>query len=248
MSRLRRTVLTLGLISLGVFASFAGTQAHEGGSGGESEGEFDRILGHPGVRMDVRENADPITPQTLVTITIRAGQPETFYTVWLRLVDPDGDGPLKAVSLTGKNSIALAPISALIDLFNVTAPVDLALDEETLPASHCSKDLLLSCEGTTDLVNGFMTDLEGNGSVTIILDYPLSEGAYPLHEAIELGELLDLDFNCANILRANEGAALRLAAHTEPPYDNVGHGLVAGDHDKAFDWYLPPPSAGCPSP
>lgn len=97
--------------------------------------------------------------------------------------------------------------------------------------------------GAPDTVatNGFTTDADGNGSITLTVDYPIIGGAFPFQRYE--------GFNAENtaftredpraipvaIADAASGApfTLRLASHCG---DNLHNGLVAGQHEPWFDW------------
>ncbi len=92
-----------------------------------------------------------------------------------------------------------------------------------------------------EATNGFTTDAEGNGSVTLDLDFPIAGGAYPFQRYA--------GFDAGNpaftretpnaipvaIADASSGVpfTLRLASHCG---DNLHNGLVAGPHEPWFDW------------
>ena len=89
--------------------------------------------------------------------------------------------------------------------------------------------------------NGFTTDAEGNGSVTVHLDFPLIGGAYPF-QRFEGFDAMDAAYTNENpraIPVAIPGAGagvpftLRLASHCG---DNLHNGLVAGPHEPWFNW------------
>lgn len=92
-----------------------------------------------------------------------------------------------------------------------------------------------------EATNGFVTDADGNGSVTLLLDYTIIGGAFPFQNYAE--------FDAGNpafsrdtprpeptrIANARDGVpfTLRLASHCG---DNLHNGLVAGQHEPWFDW------------
>jgi len=94
---------------------------------------------------------------------------------------------------------------------------------------------------TSTVTNGFTTDADGHGSVTLALDYAIVGGAFPFQNYA--------GFNAENpiftrenptavataIANARDGVpfTLRLASHCG---DNLHNGLVAGQHEPWFDW------------
>ncbi|MEM1362694.1 MAG: hypothetical protein AAGF94_13415 [Pseudomonadota bacterium] len=94
---------------------------------------------------------------------------------------------------------------------------------------------------TTEATNGFTTDENGNGSVTLALDFPIVGGAYPF-QRYEGFDPENAAFNREKpraipvaIPDASTGVpfTLRLASHCG---DNLHNGLVAGQHEPWFDW------------
>ena len=93
-----------------------------------------------------------------VTVEVRSAKPNTYYTLWLRLRGKDASGNVFGGSpLTGKPGTAL------------------------LPTSELANALAAMAEPVVRDANGFHTDQDGNGSVTIDLDFPIVNGAYPFH-------------------------------------------------------------------
>lgn len=231
MTLLQRAFLVLALASCVVFAIPLG-KANGGGSQPLTSVKFDMI-------------EDEGKRETRITIEVRGAIPNHFYTVWIRLRDPDGDGPQKANPLTGTNSVPLAPIHALDDLVRVTAPEDL-VPGVVLPNDHCSFDSPPSCAGTRQVINGFSTDNEGRGQLRVELDFVLSDGIYPFDEydATPLGFLDPLPSAEIKRVADNAGGTLRVVSHLADEENpdlgvSLGHGLVPGDHELACDFVLP---------
>lgn len=89
--------------------------------------------------------------------------------------------------------------------------------------------------------NGFTTDAEGKGSVTLTLDYPVIGGAFPFQRYAAF-DVENPAFNrdeprAIPVAIADAGTGvpftLRLASHCG---DNLHNGLVAGQHEPWFDW------------
>jgi len=151
-----------------------------------------------------------------VTVEVSSAKPNTYYTLWLRLRGKDASGNVFGGSpLTGKPGTPLVPTSAL-------------------PAA-----LAATAEPVVRGVNGFNTDQEGNGSVTIDLDFPIVNGAYPFHrfEGFDpADERFPLDTPSAHpVAIVGQGVpfTLRLASHC---VDGLSHGLLPGPHEGWFDW------------
>ena len=90
-------------------------------------------------------------------------------------------------------------------------------------------------------MNGFHSDEDGNGSITVDLDFPIVNGAYPFHrfEGFDpADERFPLDTPRAHpvaIVGQSGPFTLRVASHC---VDGLGHGLVAGPHEGWFDWMV----------
>ena len=86
-----------------------------------------------------------------VSIKVRYARPNTIYTVWLRVKGKvTGGDAIGGSPITGGGATALAPGSALNSLVGFTPPYD----------------------GTSDPINGWMTDMNGNSDFMIQLDFP----------------------------------------------------------------------------
>lgn len=170
-------------------------------SGTQAEEELEFT---PIATAEVNERGD----ETEITIEVRGAAPDTFYTVWIRL---NGSSPL-----TGAGSTAMAPTTAIDDLSAVTPD----------PAEFNT----CFAKGSEDVINGFFTDEQGNGTLEVTLDFPLSAGCYPFPAA-----------SCIPFKRQGAGGAtLRIVSHCfDQCCDQIGHGLVAGPHEVWFNWELP---------
>lgn len=240
MRLLQRAFVVLGLVSCVIFGSLSGINA-----------QVVDFVPSASVQVDIREDATPgETGETRVRIGIRGGVPNHFYTVWIRLRDPlPNDPEVNANPLTGTNSVPLAPVSQLINLLNVTAPEDLVPEVAAdLPVDHCSFGFLASCVGTRNVVNGLLTGPDGNGTLDVTLDFVLSHGVYPFSrfdttpfpELPQPPEILP-DAEIKTLLD-KAGGTIRVITHFAdiPVFGQpLGHGLVPGDHEPAFDWMLP---------
>lgn len=166
-------------------------------------------------RIDIVEDA--IAGETTIHVRVRDPQrPFEFYTLWIRL---DGKSPL-----TGEGSTAAASTTAIGALATVTPA-------KTGPGNIAQCKTICVCDplGTQAVVNGFVAGSNGDADTIIVLDFLLSDGFYPFSQ-------FDPTLADVAIKRAADGAALRVASH---PCDGFAHGLIAGKHDKVFDWYLP---------
>ena len=160
--------------------------------------------------------------QSLVQIAINDAQPETLYTVWLRLrgTDPQGNS-FGGSPLTGGGSTPLAPSTQLPELLAATGEGN----------------------GTLAIANGVKTDAQGNGVLTVDLDFPIFNGAYPFQN------LTDFDptdprlpsetpqiYPVAIVIPNDTIDApfgLRIVSHCS---DNLAHGLMPGAREPWFDW------------
>ncbi len=163
---------------------------------------------------------------------VNGAKPDTLYTVWLRLAGVDSAGDAYGGSpLMG---IPVTPLIASDDL-----PDQLAI---TLPHA-----------GSDELANGFRTDANGNGRLSLNVDFPMRSGAYPFQRFPGFDELEDdialtNDDNVARL--GGESAAIRPVAITDGSQapatiliashcvDDVAHGLLPGPHENWFVWSL----------
>jgi len=160
-----------------------------------------------------------------VSIKVRNGRPNTIYTAWLRLNgNVMGGDAIGGSPITGGGATSLAPGSALNSLVGFTPPYD----------------------GTSDPINGWMTDMNGNSDFMIQLDFPLVGGAYPfqmLDQSVLDAWTADggndtpmrypvpiINPNDANI----EGPfLLRVVSHCS---DNLSHGLSPSSRETWFNF------------
>lgn len=160
-----------------------------------------------------------------VSIKVRYARPNTIYTVWLRVKGKvTGGDAIGGSPITGGGATALAPGSALNSLVGFTPPYD----------------------GTSDPINGWMTDMNGNSDFMIQLDFPLVGGAYPfqmLDQSVLDAWTADggndtpmrypvpiINPNDANI----EGPfLLRVVSHCS---DNLSHGLSPSSRESWFNF------------
>lgn len=167
-----------------------------------------------------------------LTFRVRNARPNTLYTVWLRLLGEDSEGdPFGGSPLTG---LPVTPLVASAEL-----PEQLAA---TLPNP-----------GSDQLSNGFRTNAKGHGQVKLVVDFPISSGAYPFQRFPGFEELrTDMALtNPGNVDRlGGQAAAIRpvaiidgsqapatilIASHCT---DDLGHGLLPGPHENWFTWSL----------
>ncbi|MEM1264406.1 MAG: hypothetical protein AAGI50_00120 [Pseudomonadota bacterium] len=155
---------------------------------------------------------------SVVTVSMENGRPDTLFTIWLMLAGKDAAG----------ESFGGSPIIKT----GATALVPTTLLEEAI---HIMKN------PNSTASNGFTTDADGNGSVTVALDFPLIGGAYPF-QRYEGFDPADPAFTRETpravpvpIPGKSAGApfTLRLASHCG---DNLHNGLVAGQHEPWFNW------------
>ncbi len=164
-----------------------------------------------------------------VVVQVTGAKPETLYTMWVRLRgedsagNPFGGNPL--IGLPGKPEVGI-PGNALV------------------PSTYFPRALDAVHSPVTDPIHGFWSDADGNGSVTIELDYPIIGGALPFHR-LEGFDPADPKLTKSEpraipvaIVGASNGApfTLRLASHCK---DGKSHGLAPGPHEGWFDWKMP---------
>lgn len=149
--------------------------------------------------------------RTQVEFNLENAPSDLYFTAWLRLAAPS--------PLTGLTVTPLANPSSIAALAEVTDESRLTDTAEALG--------LVGGDGTgsSTVANGFFTDAEGNGSFSTILEFPFTDdGVYPFSS---------FDPSLTDVALASEpGFSIRLASHAT---DQVGHGLVAGFHERWFD-------------
>lgn len=150
-----------------------------------------------------------------VKIRLQHAKPHTVYTVWLRVKGNDADGSFGGSPLTGGGATPLAPGSDLVELLQSTPPNP----------------------GNAFPLNGFTTDAQGNGKLSVRLDFPLLGGSYPfnlLPDGLIPGAR---EIPVAIVNPAQPGVSapfmLRIVSHCQ---DGLGHGLSPGAREAWFDW------------
>lgn len=110
-----------------------------------------------------------------------------------------------------------------------------------VPSADLGEAVEIMKSPASEAKNGFTTDAEGNGAVTLSLDFPIVGGAYPFQRFAGF-DPADPAFTReeprAIPVAIPDAAAgvpftLRLASHCG---DNLHDGLVAGQHEPWFDW------------
>ncbi len=151
-----------------------------------------------------------------VTVDVNNARPNTYYTLWLRLSGEDANG-----NVLGGSPLTGIPGTPL------------------LPTSELANALAALGEPIAQGMNGFHTDEDGNGSITIDLDFPIINGACPFHKFKGFDpadERFPLDTPSAYpvaIVGSNAPFTLRLASHY---VDGLSDGLLPGPHEGWFDW------------
>lgn len=84
------------------------------------------------------------------------------------------------------------------------------------------------------MINGFLTDGNGDGTLVVQLDFLLTDGVYPFNQYDPT--LAPAEFKT---MADAAGGTLRIITHLTDPEGQEGHGLVPGVHELAFDWVLP---------
>lgn len=153
-----------------------------------------------------------------VSVTLDNARPDTLFTIWLMLAGKTPDGESFGGSPLMKSGAT--PLIATADL---------------------SEAVAILKSPRTEVTNGFITDSDGNGSVTLYLDYPIVGGAYPFQrydrfDATDPAYTHDTPRAIPVAITGKSSGApftLRLASHCG---DNLHDGLVAGQHEPWFDW------------
>ena len=153
-----------------------------------------------------------------VTVAMENGRPDTLFTIWLMLAGKTAEG-----KGFGGNPLMKTGATALV------------------PTSLLAEAVEIMKNPNSEAPNGFMTDADGNGSVTVDVDFPIVNGAYPF-QRFEGFDATDPAYNREDprivpvaITGASSGApfTLRLISHCG---DNLHNGLVPGRHEAWFNW------------
>lgn len=194
--------VTLGsaLVSVVLFAGLSEIRAEDDGVEVEFSPIGFALVCHPNCTATMTVEEFPTTKETEIEIEVDTVLPNEFYTVWIRLSEIN--------PLTGAKSTALAPTTDIGALLAVT-PLN---------------------AGSTDVINGFWTDDDGEGSLEVTLDFLLSDCVYPF-------DSYDPSLPPAKMKLAGDmaGGTLRIVSHVT---DHLGHGLSPGQHEVWFDWFL----------
>ena len=157
-----------------------------------------------------------------ITISISDAMPNMLYTAWLRLQGNDLAGNKFGGSpLTGAGSTPLAASTELPALLAATG----------------------AGNGTPDVANGVVTDVNGNGVLRVSADFLFDGGVYPFQNFADF-DASDERFPIDNplaipvaIVMPNENVSapfgIRVASHCT---DGLGHGLTAGAREPWFDF------------
>ena len=160
---------------------------------------------HAAATAEIEERADDTTR---VTIRVFNAKPSHIYTIWLKL---DGVSPVAPV-------MGATPLASTDGLSNIIA----------------NTSLVGPAEASTTAIfqggNAFYTDANGNGSLTVFLDFRLSLDIYPFSRVPPLGTYPDFPLS-------SNPFAFRVISHCQ---DNVQHGVFAGVlHEPTFELDLP---------
>lgn len=161
-----------------------------------------------------------------VIVTVENAKPETLYTMWVRLRGSVAEG----------DDFGGNPLIGLPKNLDVGIP-----GNALVPTSYMPRALAAVHNPVPDPLHGFMSDAQGNGGVTIELDYPIVGGAVPFQKFPEFNASDDrLTLNGARAIPvaivgqlSNAPFTLRLASHC---VDGLSHGLAPGPHEGWFDW------------
>ena len=166
---------------------------------------------------------------TLLSITVEDARPNTLYSVWLRVV---------ANPLTGAISAPMVPTPVIEELVAVTPDAGLNRNPDFSPFVF-PEGVGDDGAGEENPLNGFRTDNEGNGSLRLLLDFPVLKGAYPFQKA-DLSafgiELTAMEADSAPV--AFKARPFTVVSHCP---DDRGHGLLnrVPDDPMTFDqpWF-----------
>ena len=147
--------------------------------------------------------------KTKITVKVKDTVPDVFWTVWIRLA---GTSPLAVSGMSQMRLTPMAPVAAIHDLSFATPDGNLNKDVFSLGIGDDGT-------GSDNVINGFVTDSEGNGRLKIALDYPLIKGAVPFH--LFLDDLSPVAIGTDPVVPFT----LQIVSHC---LDHVGHGLVPG--------------------
>ncbi|MEM7132324.1 MAG: hypothetical protein AAF702_38835 [Chloroflexota bacterium] len=164
--------------------------------------------------LEIRQGAGMST----VAIEVSNVRPNTYYTMWLRLLGEDVNGVK-----FGGNPLMGIPGTPLV------------------PSDYLDEMLEAVSTPTDAGIHGFHSGEDGNGSLYLELDFPIINGAYPFQN-FEGFDASDERFKLEQpsippVAIAMVGApfTLRLASHCT---DGMGHGLLPGPHEGWFDWKM----------
>ena len=151
---------------------------------------------------EIEERADNTTRVTTRVFNVK---PNHLYTIWLKL---DGSSPVAPV-------MGATPLASTAGLANIIANTSLIGPTEAATAAIFQGG------------NAFYTDANGNGALTVFLDFRLSGDVYPFSQ---VGAYPDFPLSTSPF-------AFRIISHCQ---DNVQHGVFAGVlHEPTFELDLP---------
>jgi hypothetical protein len=202
-----------------VFSNRTDTQAS--GSGDTILDNCGPSSGNQTATLKVKQRGD----SSKVQIEVRDANPNTLYTVWLRM---RGYGPggvtIGGSPMNGAGATPLSPGYALDDLLYDSPPF----------------------AGNPNPTNGFTTDANGDADFQTDLDFPVVGGAYPFQKAsdeavqalIDAGNtwpLVRIPSPVVNPEDPNISAPflIRIVSHCT---DQLGHGLSPGIREAWFQY------------
>jgi hypothetical protein len=184
---------------------------------GQSQMPMERVLTAPNAVLcgldftyadataEIEERADDTTR---VTVRVFNAKPSHLYTIWLKL---DGASPVAPV-------MGATPLASTDGLANIIANTSLVGPAEASTAAIFQGG------------NAFYTDIYGNGSLTVFLDFRLSLDIYPFSRLLPVDTYPDFPLS-------SDPFAFRVISHCQ---DDVQHGVFAGFlHEPTFELDLP---------
>lgn len=235
LNKIKTATLTSVMLAMGMSSAVV---LAKGKPGADTAENMSRIVGASGSGHTVidqcgggTENWDEATATiefsqnggTVVEVALDDAKPETLYTVWVRLRGRDQQGiSFGGSPITNGGATPLAPSTAL----------------DQLVADWVGS-------GSATQPNGFVTNARGNGKIELILDFPVTGGAYPFNrmsaETLALAQSKRAEATATPTAIADPRDAgitgtpflVRLVSHCQ---DGLGHGLSPAAREAWFQY------------
>lgn len=162
------------------------------------------------------------TKNSRVIVKVENAKPNTLYTLWLRVKGNDQEG----------NSFGSLPITG-----GGATPLTASSNLDVLVEQWVG-------DGTDNPANGFMTNRNGKGRISLNLDFPVEGGAYPFNnisaDALALAKEKNesaLATPTAIVDPRQDGVDgpfyIRMVSHCQ---DGLAHGLSPADRETWFEY------------